>query len=322
MNTALPLVKRTLLALALGSAAWSASAQVATVHVHAGLGTPQVVSEAGLPLASGALVRVGSLASGFDLTRSAWNPRLVAGAWTAFGSTQVTELQGEPGRFGASLSSEAAGFAGKPVYLWIVRTKGGGEPAADGSNVLAHTLATSSKSGWRFPDARALAPANAVLLSAADVDQVWFGRRTTAALQLETSGLSYERWAGFSFDPSAPESARTYLADPEGDGVVNLLEFALGTSPSAGGAAHRANVATEADGNRYLELAFERAPGRLGMTTVVEVSGDLETWSEVPVNVRAVRADGTEEAVGRDTVPFGGEGVQRFIRLSVRESAK
>jgi hypothetical protein len=66
--------------------------------------------------------------------------------------------------------------------------------------------------------------------------------------------------------------------DPDGDGLANLLEYALGTEPgnAASGSAPVAGV--DADGKLTLTFTPERVSG---LRYVIEASSDLSDWSDV-----------------------------------------
>lgn len=116
------------------------------------------------------------------------------------------------------------------------------------------------------------------------------------------------RHARFGTDASTPTTAPT--ADPDGDGLANLLEYALDRDPLASGstAATTAAMASQA----HLTLTFFRARPASELTYQVWGSSDLVTWTKVgPENPGTVGQNVTIT----DT-PLPGE-VRRFLRLQV-----
>jgi lysophospholipase L1-like esterase len=93
-----------------------------------------------------------------------------------------------------------------------------------------------------------------------------------------------------------------FAADPEGDGLPNLTEFALGTSPL------RADSPFAFDANGLMRFS----PSVLGLqfaSLVVEESADLAGWSPVPAARLSVAADGSWQVAPA--------GASDFYRLAV-----
>ena len=128
-------------------------------------------------------------------------------------------------------------------------------------------------------------------------------------------------------------------ADTDGDGVANLLEYALALDPGApAGLGATVQVAPSADvlAGGALELVFTRPAGREDLRYVVEVSGDLITWARGHAYGLGVSngAGLPTVEVARDSLPGGGELIRvrdavssgvgaprRFIRLRVERIA-
>ena len=76
------------------------------------------------------------------------------------------------------------------------------------------------------------------------------------------------------------------LADLDGDGTPNLMEFALGTDPRdpLDGANGLVISTVLVNGNRHLSMKFKRRAddGGLPLLYIPEVSGDRQAWSSVP----------------------------------------
>jgi hypothetical protein len=104
-------------------------------------------------------------------------------------------------------------------------------------------------------------------------------------------------------------------ADPDGDGIVNLLEFALGGNPNAASASLMPTASIpEPD---ILGLTFHRATGALKY--VVESSATLAAGSWIPEYTLEKNAE--PETVGQDItveVPIDGA-ARKFLRLQISE---
>ncbi len=145
----------------------------------------------------------------------------------------------------------------------------------------------------------------------------------------------YELWteAAMFTGESARESA-----DPDGDGVVNLLEYALGLDPDTSdgfGQSVVVSPSVEPGVEGALEIAFDRPDPRDDLRYVVEVSADLITWERghaySPLDVNGAGLPTVE--VSRIALPGGGERItvrdasapgesapRRFIRLRVERT--
>lgn len=129
----------------------------------------------------------------------------------------------------------------------------------------------------------------------------------------------FAAWQAVQFGPDsgAPLIAGE-VADAEGDGLGNLLEFACGLDPlSAAGSAAALGTVTES-GLNYLALTFSRVQLSEGVRLSLEASSDLQAWSpgssysstgSVPATaatteVSRVAADGVESIVVRANAPL------------------
>lgn len=109
-------------------------------------------------------------------------------------------------------------------------------------------------------------------------------------------------------------------ADPDGDRVPNLLEYAFGTDPLASNAPPWTVGVLVTNGQSWLCVRYQRtlAAGEAGLR--VQLSDDLQTWREGAGHtedlLRQDNGDGTESVVVRDAQPLGAV-ARRFIRLQV-----
>ncbi len=119
-------------------------------------------------------------------------------------------------------------------------------------------------------------------------------------------------------------------ADADGDGVANLVEYALGTSPvSAASAARPVPERRIVDGSEYLTLAFARDRAATGVALAVEARSDLSSgsWTAIdplqPANQVSVQVDtpsaGFDTYTIRDTQPLSAF-PRRFMRLRATAS--
>lgn len=112
--------------------------------------------------------------------------------------------------------------------------------------------------------------------------------------------------------------------DPDGDGMNNLLEYALASNPIVasnedlplGG---RQDVEVGGNIESYLTLSFQRQVGTKDLSYHVEVSNDLESWqADVAVLLSSTNHnDGTATEVWRSPLPVSSRALP-FMRLKVK----
>lgn len=139
------------------------------------------------------------------------------------------------------------------------------------------------------------------------------------------AGTVYD-WLGSTFtaaERSDPQVG-SLSADADGDGLPNLIEYALGLdarSPSPD--AHPVVGKTSAGGGEYLEFSYSRpAGGRPGVTYAVEASDDLRTWrrDSAAVALQSAVASGDRETLTYRAAAGLTAGARRFLRLAVEPS--
>ena len=87
-------------------------------------------------------------------------------------------------------------------------------------------------------------------------------------------------WRTEHFGSSTNNSISSDPADPDGDGVPNLLEYAFGTSPqtrTTTNLPHATRMTT--NGNDFVALEFTAIPAPSGLIYTVQSSGDLNNWT-------------------------------------------
>ncbi len=118
----------------------------------------------------------------------------------------------------------------------------------------------------------------------------------------------YAEWTATAL-PSASEADRLPDADPDRDGLANLLEYALATNPLQ---ATPGQPVTSLSGDSRLQLTFNRA--RADLIYEVLGSSDLVTWSVI-----ATDPGTTGQSVTVTDTTSLTSAPRRFLRLRVRE---
>lgn len=137
----------------------------------------------------------------------------------------------------------------------------------------------------------------------------------TVTVAIQDRPMDAWRFRNFTSEQLADGSLDADEAAPAGDGVSNLVKYALGLAPNtpAGGLGVGASGL---DGNGRLELGFTRTIAS-DIECHAEVSADLIHWSAVAVQETILSDDGlTQSVLARDVDPIGA-GERRFIRLRV-----
>lgn len=174
----------------------------------------------------------------------------------------------------------------------------------------------ASTTGERFDVAR-------IELGAGDPTQpVYFiAEPSVAVITIKDDPQDGWRWRMFSAEDRLDPAVAGWLADPVGDGVVNLKNYALGRDPWV--RADGPLVATgevEMDGERYLALTFVRRKDDDRLVVAVEAGEELTSgpWPGVAIlhgTPQPVEGEeGLEQVTYRDVVPIG-HAPRRFLRV-------
>lgn len=200
---------------------------------------------------------------------------------------------------------------------------------------IAATNSPASYSATGLPAGLALDPATGVIggVPAATGDYtVTLGATNAQGTGHATLSLSVRsRFGGWAADFGLSAGNADATADVDGDGAVNLLEYAFGRSPVLAGPLTDVVVTSwDGAGGPRLELEFARRPDRAELRYTLEVSADLVTWQrghaygagadnsgELSTQeiTRTTLGDGRELIRVRDTLPEGG--ARRFIRVKI-----
>ncbi|MFM7606221.1 MAG: hypothetical protein ACKO8Z_13625, partial [Prosthecobacter sp.] len=118
-----------------------------------------------------------------------------------------------------------------------------------------------------------------------------------------------QAWRYQYFGTVAGTSTAADSADPDGDGLTNLLEYALGTLPTQTSPTPWTTTTTSG----YLGLSVAKSASASGITWSAESCDDLSNWH--PEQTVTLIDNATTFSV-RDSVPVGAAS-RRFIRLRV-----
>jgi hypothetical protein len=124
-----------------------------------------------------------------------------------------------------------------------------------------------------------------------------------------TTWTSREEWRFTNFGTITGSDNAADNASPSGDGMQNLLKYALGlsaTSRNVGDSLH-----TQMNSDRRLTLTFTRA--RSELTYTVEGSNDMKSWSKLVDNPGSVGGSVTVTDEASTGAP------RRFLRLKVSD---
>jgi hypothetical protein len=128
-----------------------------------------------------------------------------------------------------------------------------------------------------------------------------------------------QTWRDNHFGNPSNIGAGADTASPAGDGVPNLIKYALGLdphTPAAGSQLPSGSIQPDS-GQSYLTLTVNTVAQASDVTYAVEVSGDLQSWtSSLPFTVTLTNIP--TQIIVRDNVPVGSE-LMRFIHLRVSD---
>ena len=153
------------------------------------------------------------------------------------------------------------------------------------------------------------------------------GSVTSAAAVVLITPLAFSSWQASRFTVAelANPAVSGPLADPDADGVCNLLEYAFGSDPRTPSAAvlPTARLVGGSDGP-HLAITYRQLINATGVVYVVGVSSDLVSWDDSQTQVAPVGApqptgDGRTQWVTAQVVqPLpAGAGARQFLRVKI-----
>ncbi len=109
-------------------------------------------------------------------------------------------------------------------------------------------------------------------------------------------------------------------ADPDKDGINNLLEYAYGMEPKISSTVGvPVSEIQNVGGADYLTITYRRNRAATDVIYGVQVSSDLQTWTTHVTELSVTdNGDGTDKVVVRDNIPVS-SATNRFIRVQVTQ---
>ncbi len=240
----------------------------------------------------------------------------------AYGGVEGTFATLTVNRVGGSLGALALGYA---------TAHGGGGTATPASDFTVTTGAVTWADGdtaaktFTVPlalDAATDTPETLLVnLGAPQLGGALLGDRQQAVVTIRTAFTSWQA-TRFTTLELADAAISGDTADPDGDGLNNLTEFALGREPRvADSAAAWTTAVQNVSGANYLTITFRRRAPALDLAYAVQSTADLAgtpTWTPDAIQVGSATAngDGTETVTYRDAVASDAA-PRRFLRVSV-----
>lgn len=123
----------------------------------------------------------------------------------------------------------------------------------------------------------------------------------------------YEQWAEVSNGLIGTNADA--LSDISGNGVPNIIKFALGKTPSDKSIPQYNTSTLASNSKKYLKISVPRTGMPTGVSIVPEVSSDLQTWKSTEAQTLT---DTASEYSAQDLVPMD-SATRRFIRLRFTE---
>ncbi|RFC48369.1 MAG: Calx-beta domain-containing protein/PKD domain-containing protein [Verrucomicrobia bacterium] len=138
---------------------------------------------------------------------------------------------------------------------------------------------------------------------------------TTTFQDLSFTGYTspFSHWLATAGIGDPGNDAAETFADPDQDGLLNLLEYASGTDALAADASPQVISFVTVGPDRFLRLSIPKNPAATDVSFTVETSSDLVNWSSTGL---VIEVNTATQLVVRDHLPMS-SGPRRFIRVRV-----
>jgi flagellar hook assembly protein FlgD len=135
---------------------------------------------------------------------------------------------------------------------------------------------------------------------------------------LDTSTLTpIQKWRNTNFGNPSNVGAGANSACPAGDGVPNLVKYALGLNPFTHVSSNQFGIAAvqQSGGQSYLTLNINRAANPVDVSYIEQISTNLKSWISIATNTTTLTNTPTQLVIS-DSAPVG-SGTNAFLRLLV-----
>ena len=129
----------------------------------------------------------------------------------------------------------------------------------------------------------------------------------SAAITIQDKPFDTWRFVNFSNSELSNPAISSETADPDGDQLANLLEYAIALNPRISSI----SPVTAAQSGGYLTIASPKNTAATDILWTAEVTGDLTTWQSLLPTVNTPSNFAASDFVRSD------EAAQRFIRLKI-----
>jgi hypothetical protein len=145
------------------------------------------------------------------------------------------------------------------------------------------------------------------------------GASTVVSFSLQITAASpQQQWRQTYFGSSQNSGAAVNSADPDGDGLNNLAEFAFGTNPKFGSSDVGSRVSTDNEDGK-MRAIFRRRSDYLssGINYIYEFSSDLQNWEASPLSPQILSDDGTMQNLTTEFPILSTGQPSRFFRTRI-----